>query len=88
MRYLPLAFIRSSELGRAIRSASADPQRRAPCGTCGGWMPIRPEQAAQTVRCPHCWRRQHVTADTGTPWRLSEAAAAALRRTRTWARYI
>ena len=28
MRYLPLAFIRSSELERAIRAASADPQRR------------------------------------------------------------
>ncbi|HEY6433175.1 MAG TPA: hypothetical protein VIZ17_14435 [Acetobacteraceae bacterium] len=88
MRYLPLAFIRSSELERAIRAASSDPHQRVLCATCGGRVPIRPDRAAQTVRCPHCWRRQQVTADAAAPWRLSESAAMALRRTRSWARRI
>ncbi|HSU07240.1 MAG TPA: hypothetical protein VLI93_16880 [Acetobacteraceae bacterium] len=88
MRYLPFAFTRSSELARAIRSAAEDPQRRTLCGTCGGRMPIRPEVAEQTVRCPHCWRWQQVTSDAATPWRLSESAALALRRTRSWVRQV
>ncbi len=88
MRYLPLAFIRSSELEGVIRAASAGPQQRVLCAICGGRVPIRPDRATQTVRCPHCWRRQQVTADVATPWRLSESAAIALRRTRSWARHI
>lgn len=88
MKFLPFPVIHRSELARAIRAAAQDPQRRALCDTCGGRVPIRPELAEQTVRCPHCWRWQHVIADTPAPWRLSAASVLALRRTRRWARHL
>jgi len=90
MRYLPFAFAltRGSELARVVRAAAEDPRRRALCPTCGGRMPIHPEVAEQTVRCPHCWRWQRVAEDPQTPWRLSDSAVLALRRTRAWARHL
>ena len=87
MRYLPFALVCGPELARVIRSAAEDPQRRTLCATCGGRIQIRPERVTQTVRCPHCWRWQPVTADPARPWRLSESAALRLRRTRAWARH-
>jgi len=86
VRYLPFAFSQSSELARAIRSATQDPARRAICDTCGGRVPIRRDLPEQIVRCPHCWRRQHVVVQEDRPWRLSPEAAAALKRTRRWVR--
>jgi hypothetical protein len=51
-------------------------------------MMIEPERLEQTVRCPACARWQRVVAREEVPWRLTAAAAEALRRTRSWVRRL
>jgi len=51
-------------------------------------MPIQPDRPEQRVRCPSCLRVQHVTPEEEPPWRLTASAAEALRRTRSWIRWI
>jgi hypothetical protein len=87
MRYLPLAFTRGPLLGMVMRAAAADPNRRAVCRFCGGLVPMRPEPVVQTVRCPHCWRRQRTSAaHAEVPARLAPSAFEALRGTTKWVR--
>ena len=49
-------------------------------------MQIKPDLSDQTVRCPGCSRLQRVTLSEEVPWRLTAAAAEALRQTARWAR--
>jgi len=51
-------------------------------------MPIYPDRPEQRVRCPSCLRVQRVSPEEETPWRLTASAAEALRRTRSWIRWI
>jgi DNA-directed RNA polymerase subunit RPC12/RpoP len=88
MRPLPFVFACQSELTRAAQAAAEDAGRRILCVVCGGRILIRPEKPEQTVRCPHCWRRQRVTREQAPPWRLSETAMLALRQTRRWPRAL
>jgi len=86
MRFLPFSFVRGSTLALLARAALEDPRRRCLCAFCGGMVPIRPEIARQTVRCPSCWRRQRIVAGTEGLARLSPDALAGLRRTTGWVR--
>lgn len=88
MKYLPFTMTRGPLLAEAIRGAQSDPRRRALCAVCGARMTITPGRTEQTVRCPGCNRRQTVTAEEETPWRLTPAAAEALRGTRRWLRRL
>ncbi len=86
MRCMPFSFSLGADLKQAIRAARQDPRRQAGCPSCGAIMPIVPDQAAQRVCCPGCWRWQTVAPVDETPWRLSPSAADALRQTRRWLR--
>lgn len=87
MRCLPLVMVRGPLLAQVMREAHQDPRRQALCNCCGARMPIQPELAEQTARCPGCLRVQRVHSDSDRPWRLSATAAEALRRTKSWVRY-
>jgi hypothetical protein len=51
-------------------------------------MGIVPDRADQMVRCPSCLRVQRVTEAGEVPWRLTPASAEALRRTKSWVRWV
>ena len=88
MKCLPLALTQGPLLAQLIRDADQDPRRRALCDCCGARMMIKLDRPEQTVRCPACTRLQRVTVREETPWRLTATSAAALRRTKTWLRYL
>jgi len=88
MRYLPLALVRGPMLAQLVRDAAQDPRRQRLCGCCGARMVLTSARADQSVRCPGCLRRQPVAAESEAPWRLSASAAEALRRTKSWARWL
>jgi hypothetical protein len=88
MRYVPLVLARGQLLAQVMRDASRDPRRHTLCACCGARMPIEPERLEQTARCPACARWQRVVVHEEAPWRLTAAAAEALRRTRSWVRRL
>jgi len=88
MRCLPLIMTRGALLAELIREASADPRRHRACGCCGAQMVITPDRSEQMARCPACLRVQRVTEHGEVPWRLTPAAAEALRRTKSWMRWL
>ncbi|HEY1933363.1 MAG TPA: hypothetical protein VGG99_15225 [Acetobacteraceae bacterium] len=51
-------------------------------------MLITPDRADRSIRCTSCLRVQRVTSDEEPPWRLTAASAEALRRTRSWVRWV
>jgi len=51
-------------------------------------MVITPDRSEQMVRCPACLRIQRVTEHGEVPWRLTPASAEALRRTKSWMRWV
>jgi uncharacterized paraquat-inducible protein A len=87
MKCLPLVMVRGPLLAQVMREAHQDPRRQALCGSCGARIPIQPEQPEQTARCPSCLRLQRIESVNEHPWRLTTAAAEALRRTKSWVRY-
>jgi len=88
MKFLPLVMARGPLLAQVIRDSYQDPRRHSLCGCCGARMLIRPDVSDQTVRCPACARLQRVTLGEEIPWRLTAAAAEALRQTARWARRL
>ena len=86
MKYLPLVSVRGALLAAVIRDSYQDPRRHSLCTCCGSRMLIKPDLSDQTVRCPGCSRLQRVTLGEEAPWRLTAAAAEALRQTARWAR--
>jgi hypothetical protein len=88
MKYLPLVMTRGALLAQVIRESSQDPRRYRACGCCGARMAIEPDRSEQTVRCPACLRVQSVVERGEAPWRLTPASAEALRRTRSWVRWV
>jgi hypothetical protein len=88
MRYVPLVVARGQLLAQVMRDAAGDPRRHSLCTCCGARMPIEPERLEQTARCPACARWQRVVVRDEVPWRLTAAAAEALRRTRSWVRRL
>jgi len=75
-------------LAQLVRDAAQDPRRQRLCGCCGARMVLVSARSDQTVRCPACLRRQPVAEQNDPPWRLSAAAAEALRRTKSWPRWL
>jgi hypothetical protein len=51
-------------------------------------MTITPDRSEQIARCPACFRLQRVTEEGEVPWRLTPASAEALRRTKSWVRWV
>jgi hypothetical protein len=88
MRCLPFTMTGGALLTQVVREAHQNPNRSSPCACCGARIRIKPDRADQTVRCASCLRVQRVSADEETPWRLTAASAEALRRTRSWVRWI
>jgi hypothetical protein len=88
MRYLPLVMTQGPLLAQLVRDCSDDPRRYRACGCCGARMGIVPDRADQMVRCPSCLRVQRVTEAGEVPWRLTPASAEALRRTKSWVRWV
>jgi hypothetical protein len=88
MKALPFVMTRGAVFAQILCDAGKDPRRNRLCACCGGRMLIEPDRSEQTVRCPACARWQRVSEVEETPWRLSPAAAEALRRTRTWLRRL
>ncbi len=88
MKCLPLAMTRGTLFAQLIRESSQDPRRHRACGWCGARMVITPDRSEQMVRCPACLRVQRVTEYGEVPWRLTPASAEALRRTKSWVRWL
>ncbi len=88
MKYLPLVMTRGALLAQLIRESSQDPRRYRACGCCGARMAITPDRSDQVARCPACLRVQRVTEDGEVPWRLTPTSAEALRRTKSWVRWV
>jgi hypothetical protein len=88
MRFLPLAMTQGPLLAEAVRDAAGGSRRIDPCGWCGTRLHGGRTGAGQSVRCAVCLRVQPVMVHDDTPWRLTPAAAEALRRTRTWLRWV
>ncbi len=88
MRCLPFAMTRGPWFTQVLREAHQDRRRTAVCSTCGGTLAIEPDKAEQQARCQGCARWQTVRVEQETPWHLTPAAAAALRRTRSWLRRL
>ena len=88
MKYLPLVISQGPLLAQLIRDSSRDQQRFRLCGCCGARMTVVADRSAQKARCPACLRLQHVAEDAETPWRLTPASAEALRRTKSWVRWV
>ncbi len=88
MRFLPVDVARGALLSQLIRDAAQDARRRHLCAYCSARMQITPDLPEQTVRCPACARWQRVCVAEEPPWRLTAAAAEALRRTRSWIRRL
>jgi hypothetical protein len=87
MRYLPIALVRGPMLTQLVHDAAQDPRRRRLCDCCGARVVLTSARLDQPVRCPACLRLQTRTEKEETPWRLSAAAAEALRRTKSWPRW-
>jgi hypothetical protein len=88
MKCLPLAMTRGALLAQVIHDSSQDPRRYRACGCCGARMVIASDRSEQIARCPACLRVQRVTEDGDAPWHLTPASAEALRRTKSWVRWI
>lgn len=88
MRCLPFTMTGGALLRQVVREAHQNPNRTFPCASCGSRMLIKPDRADQIVRCTSCLRVQQVTENEETPWHLTDTAAEALRRTRSWVRWI
>jgi hypothetical protein len=88
MRGLPFAMVSGALFAQVVREANADPRRTTVCNCCGARMPIQPDRAEQSIRCPTCTRWQSVATSEETPWHLSATSAEALRRTRRWLRHL
>ncbi|MGA3398656.1 MAG: hypothetical protein ABSC95_05510 [Acetobacteraceae bacterium] len=88
MKYLPLVMTRGLLLAQLVRESSQDPRRYRSCGCCGARMAITPDRSEQMARCPGCLRVQRVAEDGEDPWRLTPASAEALRRTKSWVRWV
>ena len=88
MRSLPLVMTQGRLLAELISECSQDPRRYRACGCCGARMAIAPDRPEQMARCPACLRVQRVTEQGEEPWRLTPASAEALRRTKSWVRWI
>ena len=88
MRCLPFAMTGGALFTQVLREARQDNRRTSLCRCCGARMPIYPDRPEQRVRCPSCLRVQRVSPEEETPWRLTASAAEALRRTRSWIRWI
>ena len=88
MKYLPLVVTRGPLLAQLMLESSQDQQRYRACGCCGARMAIAPDRSEQMTRCPACLRRQRVTEHGEVPWRLTPASAEALRRTKSWVRWV
>ncbi len=88
MKCLPLVMTRGSLLAGLVRESARDPRRHKACGCCGAQMTITPDRSEQIARCPACFRLQRVTEEGEVPWRLTPASAEALRRTKSWVRWV
>jgi len=88
MRYLPIALVRGPMLTQLVREAAQDPRQRRLCGCCGARVVLTSARPDQPVRCPACLRLQTKPEQSDTPWRLSATAAEALRRTKSWPRWL
>jgi hypothetical protein len=88
MRCLPLVMTQGRLLAEVIRESSQDPRRHRACGCCGARMAVAPDRPEQVTRCPACLRSQVVTERGEVPWRLTPASAEALRRTKSWVRWL
>lgn len=88
MRGLPFAMTGGSLFAHMVREARQDRRRNSICRCCGARIPIHPDRPEQRVRCPLCLRVQHVRPEEETAWRLTATAAEALRRTRSWIRWV
>lgn len=89
MRCLPISMAGGPLLAQVIREARQDTRFNGRCRRCGAHMPVRPDRPKQRVRCPSCLRVQDVEPrEEETPWRLTASAAEALRRTRSWIRWV
>lgn len=88
MRCLPFTMTGGALLTQVVRESRQNPERSSLCACCGARMPIKLDREDQIVRCPACLRVQRVTAQEETPWRLTAASAEALRRTRSWVRWV
>jgi hypothetical protein len=88
MRSLPFAMTGGALFTQLIREARQDNRRNTLCRCCGARIPIQPDRSEQRVRCQSCLRVQRVSSEEETPWRLTAGAAEALRRTRSWVRWI
>jgi len=88
MRYLPIALVRGPMLAQLVHEAAQDPRRPRLCGCCGARLVLTSARSDQPVRCPACSRVQTIPVQSEAPWRLSAAAAEALRRTKSWPRWL
>jgi len=88
VKCLPLVMAQGALLAQVVRDHAQDSRRHRPCGCCGAPMAIVPDRSEQTVRCPTCLRVQRVTENCEVPWRLTAASAEALRRTKSWVRWV
>lgn len=88
MRCLPFTMTGGALLTQVVAESRRDPRRNHLCACCGASMPIQPDRAEQMARCPSCLRVQRVSAHEERPWRLDPTAAEALRRTRSWVRWV
>jgi len=88
MKYLPFAMTSGPLLARIICDACQDPRQLGRCGSCGALAFIKSDFSEAMIRCPSCSRGYRVEAHEEVPWRLTPAAAEALRRTGTWLRRL
>lgn len=88
MRYLPLVLTRGPMLSQLVSEAAQDPRRRRLCGCCGARVVLTSARPDQAVRCPGCLHLQSAKDPGEAPWRLSAASAEALRRTKSWPRWL
>jgi hypothetical protein len=88
MKCLPLLMARGPLLAQLMFESAQDPRRHRACGCCGARMAITPDRSEQMARCPACLRVQRVTEQGEVPWRLTPASAEALRRTKSWVRWL
>jgi len=86
MRRLPLVLARGPMLAMLVHQAAQDTRRL--CSCCGARTVMTSARPDQPVRCPACLRPDAKPDQDDTPWRLSATAAEALRRTKSWPRWL
>lgn len=85
MKSLPFLMTCGPLLSEVLNEACRDRNRRIVCDTCGALTFVNPDH---TARCFACSRVQRLDVPEEVPWRLTPAAAEALRRTGTWLRRL